>query len=201
MLFKVYAIMQFIIKDKKMSDWENAGNFWEIATVQSVEMALAGGRDVNARNPDLLTPLHLAATHSDNPEVIKALVKGGANLNPRDKMARTPLHFAMANNKNPEIIRALLEGGANKNARDICGNTPLHFAVDLEIANPDVITVLLAYGADGTLRNQAKETPFDEAKRNGLLKNTDAYWELRESTWALREKYLPASNEDPNKEI
>ncbi len=174
-----------------MSDWQNGGQrYWGIATAQSIEMALANKYNVNARNPELQTPLHLAAIHNDYPEVIKALIEGGANVNARDNIGRTPLHLAMGNNNNPEIIRALLESRANKNARDIFGNTPLHHGATFLTINPDVIMVLLAYEADGTLRNQADRTPFDDAEENELLKNTDAYWELRESSWALRERHL-----------
>lgn len=70
--------------------------------------------------------------------------------------------------------------GFSVNDRNDRGATPLHFAAALSL-NPDVITALIKAGADGSIENNDGETPFDLAKENEALKNTDAYWALNDA--------------------
>ncbi len=166
-----------------MTDWENGDEaYWKNANsggiIGNIE---TNGKDVNARSPNGLTPLHLAAMYSDKPEVIEILIERGANVHACDSIGRTPLHFAAGDNQNPEITKTLLENGAKPNARDASGHTPLHHGADSESINPDVIMVLLEYKADGKLKGYNDETPFQCAKENEILKDTEAYWALNDA--------------------
>ena len=49
-----------------------------------VEAALVRVADINARNRDGQTPLHVAAWANKNPEVTKALLTAVADINSRD---------------------------------------------------------------------------------------------------------------------
>ena len=52
------------------------------------------GADVEGRDDDGRTPLHVAAAFNDNPAVLDALVAAGADVESRDDDGRTPLHAA-----------------------------------------------------------------------------------------------------------
>ncbi|EBA02078.1 hypothetical protein RB2150_00195 [Rhodobacterales bacterium HTCC2150] len=66
------------------------------------------------------------------------------------------------------------------NARDRTGAIPLHKAANFN-DNPEVITVLLDNGSDGTAVDSLLRTPFDLAKENQALVGTDAYWALNDA--------------------
>jgi ankyrin repeat protein len=80
-----------------------------------VEMLIAAGADMEARDKNGMTPLLLAAVDGDV-EVIQALVeKGGADLEAEDKKRRTALSWAGWNRHN-KAAKLLLEKGANERA-------------------------------------------------------------------------------------
>ncbi|RAP29347.1 hypothetical protein DID76_04180, partial [Candidatus Marinamargulisbacteria bacterium SCGC AG-414-C22] len=75
-----------------------------------------------------LSPLHLAAANTSNPDVISYLVndyKFPVDISSRSK--NSPLHSA-TRMKSPRIVNQLLRLGACSNVRDIYGQTPLHWA-------------------------------------------------------------------------
>lgn len=162
----------------KSQNW-NTMNFFEVATIRMVQQQIDQGADVNQRDEWGFTPLHFAAAFNDDPDVISLLLDTGADLNARDKeWQATPLHWAAWSNANPGVIIALLEGGADLNCRDARDSTPLHAAAE-QSNNPDIVLTLLDSGADTNLRDAGK-LPFDYAKDNASLKNSEALSRLRE---------------------
>ena len=141
---------------------------------------LEAGADVNTRAEGGETPLYMAAQLNPNPGVIHALIKAGADANARETYGETPLHAAAKMNSNPDVITMLIIGGADVNARNGYEATALHAAA-WENSNPDVITALLERGADGSIEDDNGRTPFDLAKENEAIKNTDAYWALNDA--------------------
>ena len=134
-----------------------------------------------------LTPLHLVARHSSNPEVITVLMKGGADVNAKGVGGFTPLHFAALANGTAGITSALLAAGADVNARLDGGDTPLHMAASTKQKNPDVILILLSAGAEANIKNEIGETPLDPASRNQALEGTKALEQLKSSSsWMNR---------------
>jgi len=109
----------------------------------ALEKALASA-DVNARESDSRrTLLHIAATSSDTPELIRILVSHGAALDAVDAVGHTPL-YAAVNAKYPKVTQALLEAGANADfvfAKD--RTTPLFRAT--YINRPDIALLLLPH--------------------------------------------------------
>jgi hypothetical protein len=76
----------------------------------------------------------------------------------------TALHFAVGSG-DLETVRLLLDAGSDVNARDIRGLTPLVFAVATDRPNVEIISLLLARGADRSLPSEIKETPIDWARK------------------------------------
>ena len=143
-------------------DWPTAA-FFEAATAATVQDCLGAGADPNARdNWDGLTPLHLAAAHSQTPAVVTALLNAGADPNVREVAGYTPLHRAAAISQTPEIITALVNAGADPNARDGGGLTPLHRAA-AKSQTPEVVTALVNAGADPNARAEGGLTPLGRA--------------------------------------
>ncbi len=96
------------------------------------------------------TPLHLAARHNPDPDVVRALVEGGADLGAPSgetyRMGDTPLHFA-ARNPNPQVTAALVYAGADVHALSNTGRSPLHAAASYA-SDPAAIELLVASGAE-----------------------------------------------------
>jgi ankyrin repeat protein len=59
-----------------------------------VQSLLNKGADVNCRQDDLRTPLHLAAYYGEL-KVARVLVEHKADVNSQDKEGKTPLHYCL----------------------------------------------------------------------------------------------------------
>lgn len=100
---------------------------------KAMRALLKRGANVNGKEDDGGTPLHVAAFLS-RASSVEALLASGADPNARDRHGKTPLHNAATPQPtaSPEnatrTIHLLVAGGANLNARAANGNTPLHQA-------------------------------------------------------------------------
>ena len=112
-----------------------------------VNLLIAKGADVNAKNGEGLMPLDIAinANHRD---IVELLIAKGAEVS---------IHTAVRLG-DVDRIRSVLEKGADVNAQDKNGVTPLHLAT-----NKDVAELLLAKGADIKAKDQNGKTPLDAA--------------------------------------
>ncbi|KAK0470570.1 ankyrin repeat-containing domain protein [Armillaria novae-zelandiae] len=100
----------------------DAGHEVNVALVQRL---VGAGGDVNARNVDGETPLHLAS----RVETVIALLKAGANPRIVDNVGVTPLHHVYRLSESFDVaVRTLIEHGADINAADDEGFNPLHYA-------------------------------------------------------------------------
>jgi ankyrin repeat protein len=135
--------------------------------VDQVQLQISKGADVNTKDEEGLTALHLAARQGRK-DVVELLLVNGANINARltrwpDWM---PLHeAAVANHK--EVVELLLAKGADVNA-DCAragggrfGGTPLHEAV-FE-GHRDMAELLISKGADINAKQSGGLTPLDVA--------------------------------------
>jgi len=115
----------------------------------------------------------LKIVEDGNGQAITGLLNSGAEIQARSEDGSTPLHDASVENSTGGSVTLLLAAGANIEARTRDGETPLHRAA--AYGTPEAIAALLEAGADGKARASENKTPFDLAKDNSKLKNTDAY--------------------------
>ncbi|KAI1466260.1 ankyrin repeat-containing domain protein [Daldinia caldariorum] len=99
--------------------------------------------------------------------IVMALLIAGASLKVRDENGRTPLIRATMNEMPDTLISLMLEFGACPDAKDGHKNTALHYAAmkvaSDEMGNVDTVRILLAHGADQSLRSKRGRTPLHEA--------------------------------------
>ncbi|KAM9336972.1 poly [ADP-ribose] polymerase tankyrase-2 [Symphorus nematophorus] len=89
---------------------------------QVCELLLRKGANVNDKNKDLLTPLHLAAEKAHN-DVIEVLVKHEAKVNAVDHLGQTALHRA-AHCGHLQTCRLLLSAGCDPLLTSLQGFSP-----------------------------------------------------------------------------
>ena len=93
---------------------------------QVVKLLVDAEADVNAKNKNGDTPLHIAAKHGDA-EVCRYLIANGANVNATNVEKQYPIHFA-AYYCNVDVFKLLTENGSPIDASDDNLFTPLHLA-------------------------------------------------------------------------
>ena len=118
--------------------------------IETVKKAIAAGVDVNIRNKNKDTPLHVAASGGailDYPvkEIVELLIANGADVNAKDKSLETSLHFAAINGIK-ETAELLITKGADVNAKRADGSTPLHSASGE--GYKEIAELLIEKGAD-----------------------------------------------------
>jgi ankyrin repeat protein len=129
--------------------------------IELVRLLFAKGAKVNTADQGGFTPLMAGANNGDrNAEVVKSLLEHGAAVNVKTGDTAeivkngpialghlTALQLA-AIQSNYEAVEALVKAGANVNAKDVRNAPALVFAVATDHANPQIITLLLAKGAE-----------------------------------------------------
>ncbi|MCJ1357835.1 MAG: Ankyrin-2 [Icmadophila ericetorum] len=123
--------------------------------------------DVNVKNWDGVTPLHLA-TGRQNLKIVKLLLENDANVNIQIVAGYTPLHYS-AREGSIEILRVLLEHGADVDSRGQFGDTALHYAVVDKRTDLEMSELLLRYRADVNAQINVKMTFLHLAVLNGNL--------------------------------
>lgn len=89
-----------------------------------LDLLLARGADVNARNDEGVTILHIIT----DADAVPILIAKGADREARDKRGWTPLLTMAQERDREDVIEALLRAGADPNARGPKGETALAFA-------------------------------------------------------------------------
>ena len=137
--------------------------------VKICKALVQAGANVNARDRDEKTPLHLAAESSkDKSDICKVLIEAGAIVDAEDKDYFSPLHCAF----NVEVCKVLLQAGANVNARGFNERTPLYLNVESE-DHLDICKVLVEAGANLDAKDFYQRSPLHCAVMNAQLENVE----------------------------
>ena len=153
--------------------------------IEAVKQHLAAGTDVNVKDKDGWTPLHLAAWKSHK-KIVELLIDKGANVNANTTDRWSVLDMALSGTDkdiidlikasggtsnadqsifvasgigNLEVVERHLASGLNVNAKSVNGWTLLHYAADQK----KVAEFLLLKGADVNAKSDRSETPLDLA--------------------------------------
>jgi ankyrin repeat protein len=118
--------------------------------LEVVKQAIADGIDVNTKDKNGTTPLHLAAIQGHT-EIAELLIANGADVNAKDDGGLTPLHQAAARG-HKEVAELLITKGADLHpkrnivlhSKDRLGATPLDHALNRN--QYDTVDLLRKFG-------------------------------------------------------
>ena len=129
------------------------------------------GADANVRQYSGWTPLHAAAGNMELDAVL-LLLDHNTDVNSRDQKGKTPLYDTIFEpvsyweERAVGIVRGLLEHGADPNACDHNHSTTLLHQATFH-GWPEVVRLLLSYGARVDERDENGKTLFQVASENG----------------------------------
>ena len=128
--------------------------------MQALQAFIQSGANVNAKNYNGKTPLHLAVLYQ--PEAVQPLIAAGADVNAKSENGSTPLYAAVVGGKS-EAIQLLIDAGADVNAKNENGSTPLYAAIF--DGKSEAIQLLIDAGADVNARGNYGQLPLNVAIR------------------------------------
>ncbi|KAJ3424492.1 ankyrin repeat-containing protein [Anaeramoeba flamelloides] len=133
----------------------------DIKQLESIKILLEFHSNINCKNVDGWTPLHMACRYQNQLKKIIPLIKAGGNVNSKDLRNWRPLHFACRYFANVEIVNYLIKNGAKINVITKDNFTPLHFcALSQNQQNAaQCAKLLISNGADLYLK--ARKTALD----------------------------------------
>ncbi|PIK42261.1 putative histone-lysine N-methyltransferase EHMT1, partial [Apostichopus japonicus] len=130
-------------------------------------MLVQAGANIDAEDEDHRTPLHLAVD-KEQFECVKFLCRHGARPDHKDDDGTAVVHIATMKG-NREILTYLLKlKRVQIDAQDNGGWTPIIWAADNK--NNDMVSFLLSYGADPTLRDKEQNIALHWAAYSGSQK-------------------------------
>jgi ankyrin repeat protein len=146
--------------------------------VDVIKNYISAGKNVNIKNKENVTLLHVAA-QSGNVEIIKLLLDAGANVNAKDKRGKTPLLMTDVDEEKDllEILKLFIAKGVDVNIqyKDENNQTLLMLACDDD--NLEAVKILLEAGANPNLKDSEGETAMmktDSEEIKNLLRQYGA---------------------------
>jgi len=135
-------------------------HFSQSKFIDEVSLLLESGADIDAELTCGETPLYSAIRSLDAP-LVQFFIDRGADIEHSAlELGMTPLHQAVFTDFGTEVPEILLNAGASPNSRAKNGMTPLSYAA---ISSPRLVKLLLRFGADPAIRDDAGLNAFDTA--------------------------------------
>lgn len=128
----------------------------ENSDIPEIRRLMRSGANINARNDEGDTPLHLAARICGL-AVVRELLMYHPDINAQNDEGETPLYCA-TDAANTEVVDELLRRGADANIADGLEYAPLHVASSRGYSA--IVRSLLTYGADCNVRDHEGATPL-----------------------------------------
>lgn len=125
------------------------------------------GADINAKDNGGITVLMYAVQRRDS-AIVSMLLEKGAEVNAKRSDGQTALMDTVGGG-GAQIARMLIDKGAKINDTNEKGQTALILAAEAAY-NEDVVSVLLAKGADVSAKDKERNTALKIATRNGNSK-------------------------------
>lgn len=131
-------------------------------------LLIRNGANVNLCDERHVSPLHFAVSSGDV-KVVDELLKAKADPNALTRYGQTPFFFISSDSDSiAQILKKLFDAGADVNTRDNDLSSPLHVAAMR--SNEKAVRALLSFGADPTVRDVIKRTPYELAKTTGIAR-------------------------------
>lgn len=156
-----------------------------------IDLLLDAGANVNVKNENGLTALHLAAaslSYGDfklGHRIILELIKKGADINAKANDGETIVHKLLTElyykaaedykerlQETIKIINELVALGFDINAKDNEGKTPLHMAAS--VGEPELIEKIINLGANINAEDNYGFTPIHQMDFNGTEEELDS---------------------------
>ncbi|PGH06329.1 hypothetical protein AJ79_06572 [Helicocarpus griseus UAMH5409] len=131
--------------------------------LEIVQFLVGRGANLNAVNPECLSPTHVAAKLG-NVKILGFLLNAGVGVDQFDEDERTPLAMA-AENGHHDAVAALLEAEADVNGRGDNSFTALHFAASR--GDDGMVKLLLSKGANIRASDDQSQIPLHIAASFG----------------------------------
>jgi len=122
---KIVAMSPEVVNNKDKYGFTVLHGLAEEENLEIMQYLIDYGANVNVKNDEGITPLHLAGWA----DIVKLLIKNGANLESVSKNGETPLVNLASEQEREDVIEALLQAGANVNAKNARGETALDIAI------------------------------------------------------------------------
>ncbi len=137
----ISTLLRSIFGSKKNKDLSKAVTDGNISAINAL---LASGANINAKNFEGWTPLHMAVMKNSR-DIVELLISKGADVNAKGSRGLTPLHGAAIKGQR-DIAELLISKGANVNAKTTFGATPMWGATDK--GHKDIADLLERHGAN-----------------------------------------------------